>query len=330
MTVWCCTTGDAQTGSHSHANVPAQRCSLRAVALAVALAVAFVGACSAGRDATTATSSIALVTSVTAISFDAIGATQSITATVRDQNGAVVAGVTPVFTSSSNAIAAVSGGTVTAVSNGRTTIMVSAGNATASIPVTVSQVAVAPVKIGGDTQAALVGRPLGAAIMVKVRDRLGVAISGRLVAFTVAGGSANPTSATTGIDGTAQTLWTLGTVAGVQLMNVTSAGVSDAATFSATAMPGPAAAIAIAGGDGQTTLAGSTLANPLATAVKDQYGNNVPNVMVTYTVTVGGGSITPGVASTGASGVATGARWTLGNKGGAQSASATAGGLIIE
>ena len=90
----------------------------------------------------------------------ALGATVQLSAEVRDQNGAVMAGATVTWASSDAAAATVNAsGLVTAVANGSATITATAGGASGSATVTVAQavstVAVTPVEAGiaalGDT-----------------------------------------------------------------------------------------------------------------------------------------------------------------------------------
>ena len=89
----------------------------------------------------------------------ALGATEQLTAEVRDQNGQVMAGAAVTWASSSAAVATVSAaGLVTAVANGTATITATAGAASGSATVTVAQevsaVAVTPAAdtlVAGDT-----------------------------------------------------------------------------------------------------------------------------------------------------------------------------------
>jgi acetyl esterase/lipase len=67
-----------------------------------------------------------------------------------------------------------------------------------------------------------------------------------------------------------------------------------------------------AAGDGQDAVAGSAVAIAPAVVVRDAGGNGVSGVSVTFTVTGGGGSVTPGAVTTAADGRAAPAGWTLG------------------
>lgn len=77
-------------------------------------------------------------------------------------------------------------------------------------------------------------------------------------------------------------------------------------------------------GDGQTAPALSILPDSPTVRVEDGSGAPVPDVMVTFGVTSGGGEIVPRTGVTGADGEAS-TRWTLGETVGAQSLRATAG-----
>jgi hypothetical protein len=110
------------------------------------------------------------------------------------------------------------------------------------------------------------------------------------------------------------------------MLTVTVSGVTPL-TISATGLPGAAAKIVVSSGNTQSGLAGAPLSAPLAAAVQDQYGNGIANQQVTFLATAGGGTVAPGLLTTNASGVASGAIWRLGNKGGTQAATATAGGF---
>ena len=72
--------------------------------------------------------------------LNALGATEQLTAEVRDQNGQVMAGAAVTWVSSSAAVATVSAsGLVTAVANGTSTITATAGGVSGTATVTVAQ-----------------------------------------------------------------------------------------------------------------------------------------------------------------------------------------------
>jgi plastocyanin len=85
-------------------------------------------------------------------------------------------------------------------------------------------------------------------------------------------------------------------------------------------------AIAVNAGNNQVAAAGSALPESLAAIVRDQNGAPVAGVNVTFAVTSGGGSVSPATRATDASGIAK-TRRTLGPNAGAQTTSATVGGL---
>ena len=77
---------------------------------------------------------------------------------------------------------------------------------------------------------------------------------------------------------------------------------------------GPAATVAISGGNNQTGTASSTLPLPLSVTVTDAGGNPVSGITVHFLVTSGGGSVGTAAPVTNASGVAT-TTWTVGASG---------------
>ena len=148
------------------------------------------------------------------------------------------------------------------------------------------------------------------------------------VTVTVTGGGGSIANAPTRTQAGATPVgtWTLGTLAGPNSLNVAVSGLPPL-VITATGTPGDPAKMVVAGGDAQIALAGSTAAAPLAAAVQDRYGNGIAGVQVTFQVTTGGGAISPAQIATNPSGMASGAAWRLGNKGGPQTATATAGTL---
>src|SRR5205814_865588 len=80
-------------------------------------------------------------------------------------------------------------------------------------------------------------------------------------------------------------------------------------------------------GDGQAATVNTPVAVPPIVLVRDQYSNAIPGVAVTFTVTGGGGSITPiAPVATDASGRARVTTWTLGTGAGTNPLGAAADG----
>jgi alpha-tubulin suppressor-like RCC1 family protein len=122
-------------------------------------------------------------------------------------------------------------------------------------------------------QSGEVGTRLTAAIQVKVVDSHGSAVKGATIDWTPAAGSVSASATATNIDGIAQTLWTLGTVAGVQHMSATLSGSSLDAPLqiSATALAGPPTSLGIAPLDVAVEPRDSVTFT--ATPGPDRYGN---------------------------------------------------------
>jgi adhesin/invasin len=152
------------------------------------------------------------------------------------------------------------------------------------------------------------------------------------VTFTITGGGgaivpASPATISSGPSGVAQlTSWTVGSVVGPNTLSAAAPGLTGSPlTFTATAIAGAATQMALFGGNGQSATVGTTLPSVYAVRVLDAANNPVQGVTVAWTVTGGGGSITPS-SQTDANGVATATR-TLGTTAGTQTATGSVGGL---
>jgi hypothetical protein len=168
--------------------------------------------------------------------------------------------------------------------------------------------------VSGDLQPqATVGAELPAPLVVRVVDDRGRPVANQLVNFvvTAGGGSVFNGSALTDRDGEASERWTLGTAAGDTQRVEARVQDADAAVFRAVARPGPAASLQPVGAVPGTAPAGEPLADSAAVRAVDAYGNVLPGVQVAWTVTRGGGSVSPAQSATGPAGVAK-AAWTLG------------------
>jgi hypothetical protein len=180
----------------------------------------------------------------------------------------------------------------------------------------------------GAGASATVGTALTSAPTFTVTDASGNALGNVAVSVAVTSGGGTLVGAPTKSSGgpTSVGTWTLGTTAGTNTLTVTVSGLPPL-TISVTGTPASATKLVVTGGNNQTGLAGAQLATALSAAVQDQFGNGIANQQVTFLATAGGGSVAPGLLTTSASGVATGAIWRLGNKGGTQTVTATSGGF---
>jgi len=266
---------------------------------------------------------------------------------VTDQFGNPVSGVNVVFAvtsgggsvtgasqnSNASGIATVTSWTLGtgAGSNNNTLSATSAGLAGSPVGFTASATAAAAAQIAisaGNGQSATVGTPVSVAPRVLVSDAFGNPVSGVAVSFavTVGGGSVSGGSTTSNSSGLAQVgSWTLGTTAGGNQLEATSAGLSGSpAVFTATGTAGAAATIARNAGNGQTATVNTAVATDPSVLITDAFGNPVSGIAVTFAVTSGGGSVTGASQSSNASGIATVTSWTLGTVAGSNSLSATA------
>ena len=175
--------------------------------------------------------------------------------------------------------------------------------------------------VSGDGQSGTVGTALAQPLVIKATDSKGKALRNLPVEFRVTSGdgSASPATATTNSQGLAQTSWTLGTSTAVpQRLEVRAVATNQLlGSFTATALPGSAATLIKVAGDSQTATRLTAVAIRPAVRVVDQYGNPVSSTSITFSVSIGGGTITGSPATSGADGIAS-VEWILGPNVGAQ------------
>lgn len=171
-----------------------------------------------------------------------------------------------------------------------------------------------------------VGAALSGPITVRVTDADGRNVPGVAVTFEVPLGSGSlsaigSTSASVGFspqvvgvsaftlvdstdaDGEAAAIWTLGTKAGAQSASATVTGLTPA-SFTASALAGPAANSALDPSAGLLGFVSDTLEGGLAVAVVDEYDNPVSDETVTWNVAMGGGAVAVATSQTDTSGIA--------------------------
>jgi adhesin/invasin len=179
-------------------------------------------------------------------------------------------------------------------------------------------------EVGGNDQSGRVAQTLANPIQVEVTED-GTPVAGATVAWSTTGGSLDPTSSTTDVDGLASSSWTLGTTSGPQTAQATLAGASGSpVTFNASAVAGDAATIEDAGGNNQSAAVGTQLAAKVQAKVADEFGNGVPGVAVGWSAT--GGTVSAATVPSDASGIS-GVNVTAGDTPGPITIIATSGTL---
>ncbi len=187
--------------------------------------------------------------------------------------------------------------------------------------------------VAGGGQSAVVTNFLPVAPSVRVRDANGNALSGIVVRFSVqsGGGTVTGDSALTDANGVAPSgSWRLGSATGTNTLRATAQGAS--VTISATATAGPPAIVVPITPQSSAALVTATVTPVPTVEIRDGFGNALAGVAVTFTVTLGGGTVTGGSSTTDAAGRAAVGSWTLGSTAGLNRIIARAGtaSLIFE
>jgi len=142
--------------------------------------------------------------------------------------------------------------------------------------------------LGGSAQSAVYGSALPVALEVHVTDQYGNGIGGVQVTFTATGGATlGSSTATTDSTGDAETTVTLGSSVGLDSITATVTGADVPARFTETSLSGPATAITIVSGNGQSGVSGTVLVLPFVILVNDTQGHPVAGDTVTWTAATG-------------------------------------------
>jgi len=205
----------------------------------------------------------------------------------------------------------------------------SPGYGTASLSETaVAGAATAISVISGSTQSGTVGTTLPLPLVVQAKDSFGNKVSGASVTFSDSyGGTFTPNPATTSSNGEASTMFTLPTSVHNGFAVTASSGTATPATLHETSLAGAPATQAISSGNKQTGTHGTQLPKPLVVVVKDQYGNTVSGVTVTFSDGGVGGSFLNSTPITNSAGQAS-ATYTLPPAAGTYSITATVNGNV--
>ena len=164
---------------------------------------------------------------------------------------------------------------------------------------------------------------------VRVTDVNGNPVANVTVTFapTAGGGTVTGGSRVTNAQGIATALgWNLGTTVGLNQVTATVPGAGNV-IFSATATAGAATQLTIVSGNNQNAQINRAVAFPPTVVARDALGNPVPGVIVTFTVTSGGGTVISGRQTTDATGTASAGAWFLGPTPGTNTLTASAPGI---
>ena len=171
------------------------------------------------------------------ISFDAIGDTVRIQATVLDQYGDPMQGLVVVWASDNIAVARVDQtGLVTSVGDGSTVVRAQASSKRNSLTVDVAQEPSRLEALEGDGQQQWTGFALRDPLRVRLTDGAGSPVVGEAVAWEVleGEGTVTPAAPVTDPDGEVQAIWVLGEgESGAQKVSATVEGL-DPVEFNAT------------------------------------------------------------------------------------------------
>jgi adhesin/invasin len=302
------------------------------------------GGAAAQLEALSATSQTALVATAVAVRpsvrvTDAFGnpvANATVTFAVAE-GGGQVSGATQ--TTNAQGVATVGGWTLgPAVGPNRLTATV-AGAGTVSFSAAGTAGAASQLVLSaGNDQTAQVLRAVAVPPRVIARDAGGNPVAGVVVTFAVTGGGGTVVGGrqVTDAAGIAEVGgWFMGTSAGTNTLSASAPGLQSV-FFTATATPGQPSTMVAVSATTQTGVAGGTVNEPPRVQLRDNAGNPVPGVSVTFTVAAGGGALTAvagGTAqttvttTTDASGTAAVATWRLGPQTGTNQVVASASGV---
>jgi len=158
---------------------------------------------------------------------------------------------------------------------------------------------------GGGNQSSPVLTSLPLPIQAQVTDPYsGVGLPGATVTFSDGGkgGTFNPGSVVSDVNGNVSTTYTFAKVAGIFTVTATSANAAGL-SFTETALPLSPTKIVAYSGNKQSGQAGSILPSQLRVKIEDAYNNGVPGVTATFVDPSGSGTFNPSSAVTNASGL---------------------------
>lgn len=179
--------------------------------------------------------------------------------------------------------------------------------------------------VQGHLQTAAVGTLLPTPLILRALDAEGKPVSGIPISFSVVagGGTVDPATGTSDANGEVKAKWTLGPNSQVQTVLGSAAGAEPVTISALGILPSD---MIIAQGNNQVAKPSTALPVQLVFRVTGTNNVPIPNQTVAFSITSGGGSLSPQSAVTNALGEVT-VRWTLGPTAGQQVAMATTGSI---
>jgi hypothetical protein len=175
--------------------------------------------------------------------------------------------------------------------------------------------------ISGGSQSGAVGTTLPLPLVVTAKNASGKVVPGAPITFADGvGGSFSPNPAITGSNGEAKTTFTLPTV--VRTFTVTGSDGSVSVGITEKTVAGPPTNFAIVSGNKQSANPDTALPKPLVVSVKDEYGNPISGLTVTFTDNGAGGTFSTTTPVTTATGQAS-VTYTTGSNAGTVTISAS-------
>ena len=114
-----------------------------------------------------------------------------------------------------------------------------------------------------------------------------------------------------------------------KILTAVATGLSSATSTSFNISAAAPTQLTINAGNAQTATSGAAVSIAPSVLLKDVYNNLVEGNTVSFSVTGGGGSISPATVASDASGIATATSWTLGTTAGTNTLTATTGALSV-
>lgn len=176
--------------------------------------------------------------------------------------------------------------------------------------------------VQGNNQAVQAGKDLPNPIVLRVTDKLGVAMAAVPVSLMVAegGGIVTPSSGVSDTKGEFTAKWTLGPLNPDNQLRASVPGVDPIKIYATGIVPSD---IIVAQGNGQVAKVGASLPTSIVVRIVGSGNTPMAGVTVLFQVVSGGGSMSPQSAVTSSLGEVT-AKWTLGNAIGTQTAQISA------